>query len=125
MSENLLTVFTHEDLDPNEITSMSMGRNSKTGKAFARATMSSGRSYVQTLSQAGVKEGKVIEIPPFSNREERRTVVKDLHKSGYTQDEIADFCGISQSTVHNDLKKGCNKDGQKTKKRRSRINVIQ
>ncbi len=106
MSENLLTVFTHGDLDPDEITSMSMGRNSKTGKAFARATMSNGKSYIQTLSQAGVKEGIVIEIEPFSNREERRAVVRDLHNGGYTQDEIADFCGISQSTVHNDLKKG-------------------
>lgn len=106
MGENLLTVFQSADIDADEITSVSMGKNSKTGKSFARATLSDGTTYIQTLSQGGVKEGRVISIPSYQNREERRTVVRDLHQSGYTQDEIADFCGISQSTVHNDLKKG-------------------
>ncbi len=106
MGENLLTVFNSGEIDADEITSISMGTNSKTGKAFARATLSNGTTYVQTLSQAGVKEGRVITIPSYKGRDERRNIVRDLHDSGYTQDEIAEFCNISQSTVHNDLKKG-------------------
>lgn len=110
MGENLLTVFKNTEgsgisINADEIVSMEMGTHSRTGKLYARATLDNGTTYIQSLSRTGVKEGKIISIPSFNNREERREIVIDLKEQGYTQDEIANMCGISQSTVHNDLKR--------------------
>lgn len=110
MGENLLTIFNSTENDeiiinPDEIVSMKMGTNSRTNKMFAKATLENGTTYIQSLSRTGVKEGRKITIPPFNTKEKRREVVKNLYEEGYTQDDIADMCGISQSTVHNDLKK--------------------
>ena len=74
-------------------------------KGKCRVTFENGTSRIQTLSQSGVKIGSQIEIPAISNKAERQNVVRDLHQKGYTPDEIAAFCNVSQSTVHNDLKK--------------------
>ena len=115
MGENLLSVFndiikkTGNENDENKISaddivSLSYNINKRNGQKIAKATLANGTSYVQTLTPSGVKIGNTIQIPSYNGAVERSKIVHDLNEH-YTQDEIASFLQISQSTVHNDIKK--------------------
>lgn len=105
MENELIKAFSNEPkVMKQELRSLNIGYNRRTGEKFAKATTTDGRSYIKTLSKTGVREDKVIEIPPYSTREERNKIIGDLSEK-YTQSDIADMLDISQGTVSNTLKK--------------------
>lgn len=113
MGNELIDAFENESkVDMEDVTSLSYGFKKRTGERFAKATTKDGRTYIKTLSETGVEEQSVITIPPYSSKEERDEVVVGLAKK-YTQDDIADMMGCSQSTVCGILRKSKNKKKKK------------
>lgn len=105
MPYNLLNVFANESaISPDELVSLNIGTKKRTGEKFAKATTSDGKTYIKTLSKSGVTQNTLVVIPPYSTKEERDNIIKELSKKN-TQDDIADMLGISQGTVSNSLRK--------------------
>lgn len=105
MSNNLLNVFTNESaISPDKLVSLNIGVKKRTGERFAKATTSDGKTYIKTLSQSGVSQNTIIEIPSYSTKEERNKIISELSPKN-TQEDIADMLGISQATVSNSLRK--------------------
>lgn len=106
MSHDLMAFFSGDSVDsdsrlPKEkIRALSYGMKKRTGERFARATMEDGRTFIRTLSKAGVGEKREIQIPAYSSKEERDDIVMDLLES-YVQDDVADFMDLSQGTISN------------------------
>ena len=105
MPDNLLSVFANESaVSPDELVSLNIGIKKRTGERFAKATTSDGKTYIKTLSRSGIAQNTIIEIPPYSTKEERDNIIGELSQT-HTQDDIADMLGISQGTVSNSLRK--------------------
>lgn len=105
VSDNLLNIFANDSvICPDELVSLNIGIKRRTGERFAKATTLDGKTYIKTLSKSGVSQNTVIEIPPYSTKEERDNIIKELSNNN-TQDDIADMLGISQGTVSNSLRK--------------------
>lgn len=116
MGNELIETFSNEpEVNLENVTSLSYGFKKRTGERFAKATTKDGKTYIKTLSEAGVEEQSMITIPPCSSKEERDEVVVDLAKK-YTQDDIADMVGCSQSTVSGILRE----DRKKKKKKKNK-----
>ena len=105
MPDNLLSVFANESaVSLDELVSLNIGIKKRTGEKFAKATTSDGKTYIKSLLRSEVAQSTIIEIPPYSTREERDNIIRELSQT-YTQDDIADMLGISQGTVSNALRK--------------------
>lgn len=105
MSNELINAFSGEDRVASEdLVSLNIGIKKRTGERFAKATTSDGKTFIKTLSKSGVSQNSIIEIPPYSTKEERDAIIKELSRNN-TQDDIADMLGISQGTVSNSLRK--------------------
>ncbi|MBE7031980.1 MAG: helix-turn-helix domain-containing protein [Ruminococcaceae bacterium] len=104
MSKNLLTIFQNEkEIIPENLISLKLGVKKRTGEQFAKATTNDGKTYIKSFSYTGVEEQKLITIPNYLNKNQRNEIIKDLART-YTQDDIADMLGVSQSTVSNVLR---------------------
>ena len=98
--DNLFPVITNENFGlTDEITSSKSYVNKRTGEKIARFTTKDGSTYIGRLTASGIQQASVIKIPPYTSKEERNNLIRELYKKGYTQDEIADILGISQGTV--------------------------
>ena len=105
MSNELINAFSGENRVASEdLVSLNIGIKKRTGERFAKATTSDGKTFIKTLSKSGVSQNSIIEIPPYSTKEERDAIIKELSRNN-TQDDIADMLGISQGTVSNSLRK--------------------
>ena len=105
MSNELINAFSGEDRVASEdLVSLNIGIKKRTGERFAKATTSDGKTFIKTLSKSGVSQNSIIEIPPYSTKEERDAIIKELSRNN-TQDDIADMLGISQGPVSNSLRK--------------------
>lgn len=103
LTDNLMQVFKN-DFPPSEIEAMSFAIKKRTGERIAKATLRDGTTYVRTLSERGIDTKKMIKIPDYQTKEQRDEIVMEL-LNDYVQDDVADFMGLSQSTVHNIKKK--------------------
>lgn len=101
---NLIKIFNHVDkLD--SIISMKYGINKKTGEQFAKATFDDGKSLIRKITKSGIVSDESISIPKYNDKKSRNKAIKELKYQGRTQDEIASYLDISQSTVSKVLKK--------------------
>ena len=103
LTDNLMEVF-KDNISPSEIEALSFGTQKRTGERFAKATLKNGTTYIRTLSEKGVDTRKTITIPDYQTKEQRDGIVMEL-LNDYVQDDVADFMGLSQSTIHNIKKK--------------------
>ncbi len=79
------------------------GRYDKKRKTLRqRATDNNGNTYMREMNPLmGILDERKISVLPGDKHEQ----AKQLKRQGYTQDEIADMLGVSQSTVSNWLRK--------------------
>ena len=101
---NLIDIFsiiekTEKDVTADQVISITYGSNKKTGAWFAKATLEDGRKFIRTITNSGIVCDQRITIGAYNGTEERNIRICELRDQGYTQDEIASFMGISQSTV--------------------------
>lgn len=107
MSYELFEAFRNdEQVSPNDIVVLKKGFNRKTGTQYIKATTVSGKTYIKEFTNEGVEITKNLSIPHYETKKQRDKLIKELRENNYTQVEISDMLGISQSTVHNVLKKG-------------------
>lgn len=109
--DNLIDIFSkieqnEMDVKQDQIVSMKYGINKKTGAKFAKVTLEDGRSFIRTITNSGIVCDQSIKISAYSGTEERNIRIQELYAQGYTQDEIASFMEISQSTVSLVLRRG-------------------
>ena len=67
---------------------------------MTKAVLNNGTIHIRKISPTGVKESTTITIPQYSSKQERDEIVMDLLKN-HVQDDVTDFMGLSQSTIHN------------------------
>lgn len=71
--------------------------NQRTNTMQGRASDANGNTYMYETSQEhGISEQKIIKI---DTTKDKKGQARQLKRQGYTQDEIADILGISQSKV--------------------------
>ncbi len=91
-------------LSQSYIVTATYGIRKKTGEKFLKVITIDKQIYIKTIGINGEVKNKYIKIPNFNTKEERDKLIFQLRNKGYIQDDIADFLGISQSTVSNVLK---------------------
>ena len=87
-----------------DIVSASINNKKRTGETIARITYANGQTFIRKQSSSGLDEQIKITPPPITSKEERNQIIRELNRKNYTQVEIADIVGISQSTVSNILR---------------------
>lgn len=71
----------------------------KNGERVGRVTTKDGVTYIRTISEEGVRIETNIKIPYYATVRERDDIIIYLLKKGHVQDDVAQYMGISQSTV--------------------------
>ena len=104
MANDLIDAFKNEPEILNNLNSLSIGVNKRTGERFFKATTFNGKTFIKKLSITGIKESSYIEIPSYETKEERNKIIEDLYSKNFPQSDIASMLDISQSTVSNILK---------------------
>lgn len=79
-------------------------KKTQTGGQIAKVTTNTGTTLIREISKSGVVKDSIIEIPYYETKSERDEIILDL-LNNHLQEEVADFLGISQSTVSNVLNK--------------------
>lgn len=106
MTNDLISIVSKSDsLSEKDLVSLSLGKNKKTGERYLKAKDSDGVTYIGKITASGIKEKRLISIPPFSSKKERDNYIKELYAKDYTQNDVAEILDISQSTVSNVLSK--------------------
>lgn len=102
-----MSLFDKNDMLPKKIAetnfvSRKEGYNKRTKSFYGRATDNEGNTYMYDNNlETGITQLLKIIIPDGNMKEQ----AKDLYRQGYTQEEIADMLGVSQSTISKLLKK--------------------
>ncbi len=98
-NKNPMSVFLKE-LKLEDIIEFKINRWNETGGLILKAKTVN-RYLIKLVYPSGIVENRSIEIPIFYTKSDRDKAIKDLHRQGYKQTEIADYLDISQSTVSN------------------------
>lgn len=80
-------------------------KKNPTGGYVAKITTDTGTTYIKKISKTGVVKNSTVEIPYYETKSERDEIILDLLNDNHLQEEVAEFLGISQSTVSNVLKR--------------------
>lgn len=110
MSLNLMNVFSNVDFKKigqtaANVISLEFKANKKNGNRIARAVLDNGTTLIKEVTATGVTINQVINLPIIKSTEQRNSVIVDLVKKGYTQEQTAVMLNISQPTVSKVLHK--------------------
>lgn len=106
MAYELFDAFKNDEkVAANDIILLKKGFNRKTGSLYIKATTVSGETFIKEFTSEGKEITPNVSIPRYETKKQRDKIIKELYANNHTQVEISDMLGISQSTVHNILKK--------------------
>jgi hypothetical protein len=77
----------------------------KNGTQRIEVNLADGSTLTQTRHPSGISERSMTQIPDFDSIEDRNHAIKEQYKQRKTQEELARLFGLSQTTIHNILKK--------------------
>lgn len=91
-------------LRKEDIKTIKLDRN-KDGTESLEVNLVDGKTFDGTEYSSGISERSITQIPDFDSIEDRNHAIKEQYKQGKTQEKLARLFGLSQTTIHNILKK--------------------